>query len=69
MVIQKNKRKGYNMDEIQIKLWANLTYSLIKEKKEKEALEYLLKEYNGTTWEIAEFLGKFSKKIKKIKGE
>lgn len=56
------------MDEIQIKLWANLTYSLIKEQKMNGALEYLLKEYNGSTWEIAEFLEKFVKKIKKIKG-
>ena len=57
------------MDEIQIKLWANLTYSLIREKKTNEALEYLLKEYNGSTWEIAEFLEKFVKKIKNMKGE
>lgn len=56
------------MDEIQIKLWANLTYSLIKEKKVDEAIEYLLKEYNGATWEIAGFLEKFIIKIKNMKG-
>ena len=46
--------------DIQIKAWASMTYSLIKEDKMKEAMKFLKKEYNG---EVFKVLQKILKKM------
>ena len=50
--------------ETTIKLWANLTYTLLQEHKIDEAIKYLKQEYNGSVFNMAEVLSKLLDKMK-----
>ena len=51
--------------DMQIRLWANVTYALVKEQRIEEAIEFFKKEYNGEVKEISTLLAKLFSKISK----